>query len=181
MIRLWISPHLPYLPESANPNDGESKTNFKKDLELYLSKYEQPTLTSWIRAVRMADFSDINVFLVASVPGIYKAVEADLWGYRKLAHVLSRYATLPSNAQWPIVAQSSGIGCFGSNFENWLKDITWCMSEGTSKGSKNQPQFRIIYPSIENYKQSFDYQDFITPLSYRAENHSKQQWLKLYL
>ncbi|KAG5344947.1 TYDP1 phosphodiesterase, partial [Acromyrmex charruanus] len=178
---LWISPHLPYLSESAKPSDGESPTGFKKDLERYLSKYKQPALTQWIRAVQMADFSDVNVFLVASVPGIYKADEADFWGYRKLADVLSRYATLPRNEQWPIVAQSSGIGCFGL-FESWLlKDIIWCMSKDTSKGSKNRPQFQFIYPSIENYKQSFDYQCFITPLSYKAENHSKQQWLESYL
>ncbi|EGI69139.1 PREDICTED: probable tyrosyl-DNA phosphodiesterase [Acromyrmex echinatior] len=178
---LWISPHLPYLPESAKPSDGESPTGFKKDLERYLSKYKQPALTQWIRAVQMADFSDVNVFLVASVPGIYKADEADFWGYRKLAHVLSRYATLPRNEQWPIVAQSSGVGCFGL-FKNWLlKDIIWSMSEMTSKASKNHPQFQFIYPSIENYKQSFDYQCLITPLTYSAENHSKQQWLESYL
>ncbi|KYN35399.1 putative tyrosyl-DNA phosphodiesterase [Trachymyrmex septentrionalis] len=178
---LWISPHLPYLPESAKPSDGESPTGFKKDLERYLNKYEQPALTQWIRAVQMADFSDVNVFLVASVPGIYKADEADFWGYRKLAHVLSRYATLPRGAQWPIVAQSSGVGCFGL-FENWLlKDIIWNMSEETSKGLKNQPRFQFIYPSIENYKQSFDSERLITPLTYSAETHSKQQWLESHL
>ncbi|KYN35398.1 putative tyrosyl-DNA phosphodiesterase [Trachymyrmex septentrionalis] len=177
---LWISPHLPSLPESANPDDGESPTGFKKDLERYLSKYEQPALTQWIRAVQMADFSGVNVFLVASVPGIHIADEADFWGYRKLAHVLSLYATLPPDAQWPIVAQSSGVGCFGL-FESWLKDIISCMSKETSKDSENHPHFQFIYPSIENYKQSFDSQRLITPLTYSAETHSKQQWLESYL
>ncbi|XP_018347771.1 PREDICTED: probable tyrosyl-DNA phosphodiesterase [Trachymyrmex septentrionalis] len=178
---LWISPHLPSLPESANPDDGESPTGFKKDLERYLSKYEQPALTQWIRAVQMADFSDVNVFLVASVPGIHIADEANFWGYKKLAYILSRYVTLPPDAQWPIVAQSSVVGRFGSKFESWLKDITWCMSEETFKGPKNHPQFQFIYPSIENHKQRFDYQDLITPLRYSTEIHSKQQWLEQYL
>ncbi|KAG5344353.1 TYDP1 phosphodiesterase, partial [Acromyrmex heyeri] len=178
---LWISPHLPYLPESAKPSDGESPTGFKKDLERYLSKYKQPALTQWICAVQMADFSGVNVFLVASVPGIYKAVEADFWGYRKLAHVLSRYATLPPDAQWPIVAQCSGVGCFGLKFESWLKDITGCMSKETSESSNNHPHFQFIYPSIENYEQNFDCQDLITPLRYSAKTHSKQQWLESYL
>jgi len=120
------------LSESANPDDGESPTDFKKDLMRYLSKYEQPALTQWIRALQMTDFSDINVFLVTSVPGIH---EADFWGQRKLAYVLSRFATLPSAAQWPIVALSSGVGRFGSKFENGLlQDIT-CMSKETSKES----------------------------------------------
>jgi len=181
LIRLWISPHLPSLPESANPDDGESPTGFKKDLERYLSKYEQPALTQWIRAVQMADFSGVNVFLVASVPGIHIADEANFWGYKKLAYILSRYVTLPLDAQWPIVAQSSVVGRFGSKFESWLKDITWCMSEEIFKGPKNHPQFQFIYPSIENHKQRFDYQDLITPLRYSTERHSKQQWLELYL
>ncbi|KYN10018.1 PREDICTED: probable tyrosyl-DNA phosphodiesterase isoform X1 [Trachymyrmex cornetzi] len=179
---LWISPHLPYLPESAHPSDGESSTGFKKDLERYLSKYDQPVLTQWICVVRRIDFSDVNVFLVASVPGIHKGFEANFWGCKKLAYVLSRYVTLPPDTQWPIVIQSSGVGCFGSTIESWLlKDIIRCMWKETSVGLKNHPQFQFIYPSIENYKQSFDCQDLITPLMYSAEIHSKQQWLEQYL
>ncbi|KAG5326511.1 TYDP1 phosphodiesterase, partial [Acromyrmex heyeri] len=179
---LWISPHLPYLPESAHPSDGESSTGFKKDLERYLSKYDQPVLTQWICTVRRVDFSDVNVFLVASVPGIHKGYEANFWGCKKLAYVLSRYVTLPSNEQWPIVIQSAGVGSFGSTIESWLlKDIIRCMSKETSIGLKNHPQFQFIYPSIENYKHSFDFQDLITPLTYSVEIHSKQQWVEQYL
>jgi len=65
------------LSESANPDDGESSTDFKKDLVRYLSKYEQPALTQWIRAVQMTDFSDINVFLVTSVPEFTKPTFGD--------------------------------------------------------------------------------------------------------
>ncbi|XP_012054090.1 PREDICTED: probable tyrosyl-DNA phosphodiesterase [Atta cephalotes] len=179
---LWISPYLPRLPESANPRDGESPTGFKKDLERYLSKYKQSALTQWIHAVRRADFSDVNVFLLASVPGIHKGVEADFWGYKKLGYILSRYVTLPPDEQWPIVAQSSSVGCFGSTIENWLlKYIIRCMSKEISMGLKNHPQFQFIYPSIENYKQSFDCQKLIAPLPYSAKIHSKQQWLESYL
>ncbi|XP_018347763.1 PREDICTED: probable tyrosyl-DNA phosphodiesterase [Trachymyrmex septentrionalis] len=180
---LWISPHLPRLPESANPSDGESPTGFKKDLERYLNKYRHPALTQWICAVRRADFSDVNVFLVASVPGTHKDNEADSWGYKKLAHVLSRYATLPPDApQWPIVAQSSSIGSLGPNFESWLsKDIIPCMSRETTKGLKSHPHFQFIYPSIENYKQSFDCRNLSCCLPYSAKVHSKQQWIESYL
>ena len=182
-IRLWISPHLPRLPESANPSDGESPTGFKKDLERYLNKYRHPALTQWICAIRKADFSDVNVFLVASVPGTHKDNEADSWGYKKLAHVLSRYATLPPDApQWPIVAQSSSIGSLGPNFESWLsKDIIPCMSRETTKGLKSHPHFQFIYPSIKNYKQSFDCRNLSCCLPYSAKVHSKQQWIESYL
>ncbi|XP_018312035.1 probable tyrosyl-DNA phosphodiesterase [Mycetomoellerius zeteki] len=180
---LWISPHLPRLPESANPSDGESPTGFKKDLERYLNKYRHSALTQWICAVRRANFSDVNVFLVASVPGTHKDNEADSWGYKKLAHVLSRYATLPPDApQWPIVAQSSSIGSLGPNFESWLsKDIIPCMSRETTKGLKSHPHFQFIYPSIENYKQSFDCRNLSCCLPYSAKVHSKQQWIESYL
>ncbi|XP_018347766.1 PREDICTED: probable tyrosyl-DNA phosphodiesterase isoform X2 [Trachymyrmex septentrionalis] len=179
---LWISPHLPYLSESAHPSDGESSTGFKKDLERYLSEYDQPVLTQWISAIRRVNFSDVNVFLVASVPGIHKGYEANFWGCKKLAYILSRYVTLPPDTQWPIVIQSSGVGSFGPTIESWmLKNIIRCMSKEISIGLKNHPQFQFIYPSIENYKQSFDCQDLITPLTYSAEIHSKQQWLEQYL
>ncbi|KYM97378.1 putative tyrosyl-DNA phosphodiesterase [Cyphomyrmex costatus] len=138
---LWISPHLPRLPESAHPNDGESLTGFKKALERYLSKYELPILTQWIHAVRRADFSDVNVFLVASVPGFHKGADVNFWGCKRLAYILTRYVTLPPDApQWPIVAQSSAVGSFGSTIENWLlKHIIQCMSKGFSMGLKNDP------------------------------------------
>ncbi|XP_077277817.1 tyrosyl-DNA phosphodiesterase 1-like [Temnothorax americanus] len=180
---LWISPHLPLLPESANSNDGESPTGFKKDLVRYLSKYEYPALTQWIRVVQRADFSDVNVFLVASIPGSHIYNKADLWGFKKLAHVLSRHATLPPDAsQWPIVAQSSSVGNFGPKFNSWLlKDIIRCMSQETTKGLKSHPNFQFIYPSIQNYKQSFNYRNLCSPLGYSAEVHSKQQWILSYL
>ncbi|XP_011167132.1 probable tyrosyl-DNA phosphodiesterase isoform X1 [Solenopsis invicta] len=180
---LWISPHLPRLPESANPSDGESPTGFKKDLERYLNKYRFPDLTQWISAVRRANFSDVKVFLVASVPGTHKDNEADSWGHKKLAHVLSRHATLPPDApQWPIVAQSSSIGSLGPNFESWLsKEIIPCMSRETTKGLKSHPHFQFIYPSIDNYKQSFDCRNLSCCLPYSAKTHSKQQWIESYL
>ncbi|GAB1865856.1 Probable tyrosyl-DNA phosphodiesterase [Camponotus japonicus] len=180
---LWISPHLPLLPETANPSDGESPTGFKKDLERYLSKYRYPILTQWLWAVRRANFSAVNVFLVASVPGTHKDAEVDFWGHRKLAYVLSRHATLPPDApQWPIVAQSSSIGSLGPNFESWLsKDIIPCMSRETTKGLKSHPNFQFIYPSIENYKHSFDCRNLSCCLPYSAQVHSKQQWIESYL
>lgn len=183
MIRLWISPHLPRLSDSANLSDGESPTGFKKDLERYLNKYREPILTQWIWAVRRADFSAVNVFLVASVPGNHKDAEANFWGHKKLAYVLSHHATLPPDApQWPIVAQSSSIGSLGANFESWLsKDIIPSMSRETAQGLKSHPNFKFIYPSAENYKQSFDCRNLSCCLPYSAQVHSKQEWIESYL
>lgn len=176
-------PHLPKLPEFANSIDGESPTDFKKDLVQYLSKYRHLALTQWIWAVRRADFSAVNVFLVASVPESHRDVEADFWGHKKSACILSRHATLlPDTPQWPIVAQSFSIGKLGPNFENWLsRDIIPCMSRETTKGLKSHPNFKFIFPSIENYKHNFDCQNLSCCLPYSAELHFKQQWIESYL
>ncbi|XP_053973782.1 probable tyrosyl-DNA phosphodiesterase [Hylaeus volcanicus] len=180
---LWISPHLPPLPESANTTDGESPTGFKKDLERYLSKYRQPVLTEWICAIRRADFSAVNVFFLASVPGSHKDMDYNSWGHRKLATVLSKHATLPPDApQWPIIAQSSSIGSLGPNYESWLlKEIVPSMSRETTSGLKSHPNFQFIYPSINNYKQSFDCQVGSCCLPYSLQTHSKQEWVESYL
>ncbi|EFN87770.1 Probable tyrosyl-DNA phosphodiesterase [Harpegnathos saltator] len=180
---LWISPHLPLLPESANSNDGESPTNFKKDFERYLSKYRHPALTQWIWIVRKADFSAVNVYFVASVPGTHKNVDVDFWGHRKLAQILSQHATLPPDApQWSIIAQSSSIGSLGPNYESWLsREIVSSMSRETTQGLKSHPKFQFVYPSIENYKRSFDFQTLSSCLPYSLKVHSKQQWIESYL
>lgn len=180
---LWISPHLPPLPESANTSDGESPTGFKKDLERYLSRYRFPVLTEWIWAVRKADFSSVNVFFLASVPGNHKGSEYDFWGHRKLGHVLSKHATLPPNApEWPIVAQSSSIGSLGPNYESWLlKEVVPSMSRETAKGLKSHPNFQFIYPSVKNYTESFDCRVGSCCLPYSRQTHSKQEWIESYL
>ncbi|XP_043252986.1 probable tyrosyl-DNA phosphodiesterase [Colletes gigas] len=180
---VWISPHLPPLPESANTGDGESPTGFKKDLERYLNKYKEPIITEWLVAIRRADFSSINVFFVASVPGSQRASEQNFWGHKKLASVLSAHATLPADApQWPIVAQSSSIGSLGPNFDSWLlKDIVPAMSRETTSGLKSHPKFHFIYPSINNYKQSFDCQVGSCCFPYGLQTHSKQEWIESYL
>ncbi|CAD1475223.1 unnamed protein product, partial [Heterotrigona itama] len=176
---VWISPHLPPLPESANPGDGESPTGFKKDLERYLNKYRVPVLTEWISVVRRADFSSVNVFFLASVPGRHTDVEYDFWGHRKLGFILSKYAKLPPDApQWTLVAQSSSIGSLGPNYESWLlKDITSSMSKENPIGLKSLPNLQFIYPSLENYKRSFDCRVGSSCLNYSLQLHSKQEWI----
>ncbi|KAK9297067.1 hypothetical protein QLX08_009088 [Tetragonisca angustula] len=180
---VWISPHLPPLPESANPGDGESPTGFKKDLERYLNKYRVPALTEWISLVRRADFSSVNVFFLASVPGRHTGVEYDFWGHRKLGCILSKYAKLPPDApQWTLVAQSSSIGSLGPNYESWLlKDITSSMSKENPIGLKSLPNFQFIYPSLENYKRSFDCRVGSSCLNYSLQLHSKQEWIVSYM
>lgn len=57
---LWISPRCPPLPDDARPTDGDSVTEFRKDLKLLLNWYNMPQLISWIKRIRDTDFSDIK-------------------------------------------------------------------------------------------------------------------------
>ncbi|XP_076760498.1 tyrosyl-DNA phosphodiesterase glaikit [Xylocopa sonorina] len=180
---VWISPHLPPLPESANSNDGESQTYFKRDLQRYLHKYRQPAITEWISAVRRADFSSVNVFFLASVPGRHTGMENDYWGHKRLSSILSQYAKLPPDApQWTLVAQSSSIGSLGANYEDWLQqNITSSMSKENPRSLKSQPHFQFIYPSLKNYKESFDCQVGSCCLPYSLQTHSKQEWIESHM
>lgn len=180
---LWISPHLPPLPNTSNTTEGESRTGFKKDLVRYLNTYRNPMLTEWISTVRRADFSDVNVFFVGSVPGSHKNAETDLWGHRKLGDILSMHATLPPDAPyWPVIAQSSSIGSLGANIESWLmKNIIPAMSKETSKGVKSPPNFHFIFPTIQNYKEGYDCRNASCCLCYSLQMHSKQEWFQSYM
>ncbi|EFN87772.1 Probable tyrosyl-DNA phosphodiesterase [Harpegnathos saltator] len=178
---MWISPHLPRLSKAAK-RCGESPTNFKKDLQRYLGTYHNPALKRWRKLVRKADFSAINVCLIASTPGRFRHT-VNLWGYKKLADVLFRHVTqLPNALEWSIIAQSSSVGNFGPRYEGWLsKEIVRSMAWKTVRDLKDYPKFQLIYPSVENYEQSFDYQNGTSCFFYSREVHSKLQWIKSYL
>ncbi|KAL2726846.1 putative tyrosyl-DNA phosphodiesterase isoform X1 [Vespula squamosa] len=178
---LWISPHLPSLPKFDDTVNGESKTGFKKDFIRYLKSYKQRALSRWIFIVEKADFSDVNVFFIASVPGHYRQTGADAWGHKKLGYVLSTYATLPLNAlNWPIIAQSSSIGTLGSSYQKWLQTVIVSTMSRT-KESMIPPNFHFIFPTQKNYEESFDCQNACCCLCYRKQTHSKQKWFQSYL
>ncbi|KAI4502376.1 hypothetical protein M0802_002288 [Mischocyttarus mexicanus] len=180
---LWISPHLPPIKGSIDTASGESKTGFKKDLIKYLNNYQNSALVNWIFTVRMADCSAVNVFFIASVPGSHALKNKDLWGHKKLGHLLSNHVTLPPNgSDWPIIAQSSSLGSLGSQYNHWLgKDIVPSMSRETDQTPKKQPNFHFIFPSITNYRESFDCQKLSCCLCYNLRTHSKQAWFQSHL
>lgn len=178
---LWISPHLPSLSNLDDTNNGESKTGFKKDFLQYLKSYKQQALSSWIDIVEKADFSDVNVFFIASVPGNYRQTGVDAWGHKKLGYVLSTYASLPLNSlDWPIIAQSSSIGTLGLSYEKWVQRVI-VSSMSRTKELTILPNFHFIFPTQKNYEESFDCQNACCCLCYRQQTHSKQKWLEKYL
>lgn len=180
---LWFSPACPEMPPEAMPHDGESPTLFKKCLLRYLNHYHLPNLAYYVDRVKRCDFSHINVFLVASVPGSH--FDQD-WGMTRVGSLLRQHCAIPpsENAQWPLIAQASSIGSFGKEPKLWL---TGDFLHNFTK-IKNQSQLlstpsplKIIYPSLENVRQSHDNLLGGGCLPYAAECHAKQPWLNNYL
>lgn len=178
-----MSPHLPKLPESASDSHGDSPTGFKNSFRRYLQAYQNSKLNEWVELVKRADFSAINVFFVASVPGSHQGMDINLWGHRRLGGLLKEHAVLPVDAsRWPIIAQSSSIGSLGPNYESWISsNIVFAMAKEKEKGIKADPSFRFIYPSLKNYEESYDCKAGSCCLPYSRKSNDKQQWLKDYL
>ncbi|XP_013174288.1 PREDICTED: probable tyrosyl-DNA phosphodiesterase [Papilio xuthus] len=180
---LWFSPQCPPLSAESMPHDEESPTLFKRSLLRYLHHYQMPQLSYYVDWVKRCDFSHINVFLVASVPGSHFDTE---WGMTRTGALLRQHCCVPpaENTKWPLIAQASSLGSYGKEPKLWL---TGDFLHHFTK-IKDQPQMlstpaelKLIYPSLENVKQSHD--DLLGGgcLPYAAEVHSKQPWLNNFL
>lgn len=180
---LWISPRCPELPEGAMPHEGDSETGFKKTLVSYLSWYRMSALTEYIERVKRTDFSAINVFLVASVPGSHNE---PLWGMTRVASLLSKHCALPKDeaARWEVIAQASSIGSFGKEPKLWLTGDflrSFSRSASLSPLGAGIPRLRFVYPSLDNVRGSHDNLLGGGCLPYGAAVHEKQNWLVDYM
>ncbi|XP_022191295.2 probable tyrosyl-DNA phosphodiesterase [Nilaparvata lugens] len=182
---MWISPRCPRLPENADTGAGDSPTAFKKDLLDYLSRYQKPELQVWIDQVRSTDFSSVNVFFVASVPGTHSGPDFNRWSQGKVASILKKHATIkpaPDAHKWPIIAQCSSLGSFGPQPTDWLAgQIRDSLSGGVNLSPLTKPSISVIYPSFDNVCQSYDSLLGGGCLPYMRRVHDKQPWLNKYL
>ncbi|XP_021919130.1 probable tyrosyl-DNA phosphodiesterase isoform X2 [Zootermopsis nevadensis] len=187
---VWVSPLCPQLPPNSDTKAGESPTEFKADLLRYMAFYELPALQEWMSRLRKTDFSAIRVFFVASVPGSHRGPESEKWGHRRLGHLLKKHVEIPSllspsRENWPVVAQCSSIGTLGTNPDSWMcGELRGSMSQRMMRpGDMLQPppQFRVIYPSFRNVKNSHD--DLLGGqcLPYSGRTHEKQTWFTKFL
>uniref|UniRef100_A0A182P8G8 PBZ-type domain-containing protein n=1 Tax=Anopheles epiroticus TaxID=199890 RepID=A0A182P8G8_9DIPT len=180
---LWISPRLPAVPEGSDTKYGESRTDFRSSLLTYLDAYKLPQLQPWMARIRKTDFSDVKVFLVASVPGGHtNTPKGPLWGHPRLGYLLAQHAA-PIDDACPLVAQSSSIGSLGPSPESWvLGEIMASFRKDSAPiGIRRIPGFRMIYPSFSNVRQSHDGLMGGGCLPYVRSTHVKQEWLKDYL
>lgn len=179
---LWISPRLPAVPEGSDTTYGESITDFRSSLLTYLDAYKLPQLQPWTERIRRTDFSDIKVFLVASVPcGTDNIPDGPVWGYPRMGYLLSQHAT-PIDATFPLVAQSSAVGVFGNSPKLWiLREIMFHFGKDRERRKvRLLPGFRFIYPTYACVSASYNGAGR-SCFPYSVEVHEKQLWLENYM
>lgn len=120
---------------------------------------------------------------MASVPGGHRETpKGHHWGHAKVGRILSKHC-FPVDDGCPIVTQCSSIGSLGSNVQAWVgSDIINSFRKDTmAAGIRKIPQFKLVYPSFSNVKNSHD--DLLGGggLPYRKAINDKQQWLKSHL
>ncbi|XP_026473134.1 probable tyrosyl-DNA phosphodiesterase [Ctenocephalides felis] len=184
---LWVSPRLPAIETVWDTRVGESETGFRDDLLRYLISYKIPQLQTWIARIRKTDFSSINVFLVASIPGSHRGLDGTRYGHKRLAALLSSHANAAATSKDYVVAQSSSIGSLGPNKDSWvggefLTSTTRTKPRGTSGDAsarllEQRPLIKMIYPSLANVRASHDGLMGGGCLPYNVKTHSKQNWL----
>uniref|UniRef100_A0A8C6V650 Tyrosyl-DNA phosphodiesterase 1 n=1 Tax=Naja naja TaxID=35670 RepID=A0A8C6V650_NAJNA len=181
---IWLSPLYPRLPPGSAESDGESHTNFKSDLISYLISYKSPSLMEWVEIIKQHDLSETRVYLIGSTPGRYQGNAKEKWGHLKLRKLLKEQATqIPDQDSWPIIGQFSSIGSMGVDQSKWL-----CSEFRESLGSlgsnlKNPPNqipIHLIYPSVENVRQSLEGYPAGGSLPYSMQTAQKQLWLHSY-
>uniref|UniRef100_A0A1A9W6E8 PBZ-type domain-containing protein n=1 Tax=Glossina brevipalpis TaxID=37001 RepID=A0A1A9W6E8_9MUSC len=180
---IWISPRLTPLPEGVDTKAGESITNFRQDLMLYLVEYKIPKLQPWIGRIRKTDFSKINVFFIGSVPGGHReGPRGHPWGHARVSSLLQKHCA-PVDEKIPIVCQSSSIGSLGANVQAWVQHdfLNSLRRDCMPLGVHQFPSFKMIYPSFGNVSRSHDGMLGGGCLPYSKSTNDKQPWLKLHL
>ncbi|ETE70437.1 Tyrosyl-DNA phosphodiesterase 1, partial [Ophiophagus hannah] len=181
---IWLSPLYPRLPPGSAESDGESHTNFKSDLISYLISYKSPSLMEWVEIIKQHDLSETRVYLIGSTPGRYQGNAKEKWGHLKLRKLLKEQATqIPDQDSWPIIGQFSSIGSMGVDQSKWLcSEFRESLGSSGSnlKNPPNQIPIHLIYPSVENVRQSLEGYPAGGSLPYSIQTAQKQLWLHSY-
>ncbi|CAH8673500.1 unnamed protein product [Schistosoma bovis] len=177
---IWISPKLKLLSteQLKHLNDTDSRTNFRADLLEYLKSYGRDLTQStssplfeWINCLHSYDFRPIKVVLIASVSGRHVGESLNKFGHTRLGEVLHTCnSQIPSS--WPVIGQFSSIGSLG------LKPTDWFTTEWSSSlAGRGARGLRMIYPCVEDVRNSLEGYFAGGCLPYTKKTAEKQPWL----
>jgi tyrosyl-DNA phosphodiesterase 1 len=174
---LWISERLPAIEPGSK--DGESVTNFRKDLVAFLENYHNQSLQQYINRIKKSDFSSVKVFLVTSIPGAHKG---DTYGHPRLGSLLKKHSA-PIDVKHSVIMQSSSLGNYGNSATAYLTGEvlrSFKMNSGPV-GVQASPTIKLIYPSLANVQNSHDGILGGGCLPYHQAAQNRQPWLNQHL
>ncbi|NWW85117.1 TYDP1 phosphodiesterase, partial [Rhynochetos jubatus] len=182
---IWLSPLYPRLPQGTTGSAGESETNFKSDLISYLMAYNSPTLKEWIDLIQEHDLSETRVYLLGSTPGRYQGSDKEKWGHLRLRKLLKEHASsVPARESWPVVGQFSSIGSMGVDGSKWLcsefQESLVAAGNSVSNLLKCDVPIHLVYPTVNNVRQSLEGYPAGGSLPYSIQTAQKQLWLHSY-
>ncbi|XP_039238739.1 tyrosyl-DNA phosphodiesterase 1 isoform X2 [Pipra filicauda] len=182
---IWLSPLYPRLPKGETGSSGESETNFKSDLISYLMAYNSPILKEWIDLIQEHDLSETRVYLLGSTPGRYQGSDKEKWGHLRLRKLLKEHAlSIPAQESWPLVGQFSSIGSMGADGSKWLcsefQESLVAAGSGVTPFLKCDVPIHLVYPTVNNVRQSLEGYPAGGSLPYSIQTAQKQLWLHSY-
>ncbi len=149
-------------------------TGFALDMWNYLKAYGDSTQLNGasLKVVRERvvahDLSAIAVRLVASTPGTHIVNSSTVkWGHLKLREHLRHQAAarmVASSVSSKLISQFSSIGSLGKQESGWLggefvqslRTQSTSINLSSSLASRHPPSLSLIYPTVENVRQSFE-------------------------
>ncbi|XP_075007403.1 tyrosyl-DNA phosphodiesterase 1 isoform X1 [Calonectris borealis] len=182
---IWLSPLYPRLPQGTTGSAGESETNFKSDLISYLMAYNSPALKEWIDLIQEHDLSETRVYLLGSTPGRYQGSDKEKWGHLRLRKLLKEHSSsIPAQESWPVVGQFSSIGSMGADGSKWLcsefQESLVAASSSVTNFLKCDVPVHLVYPTVNNVRQSLEGYPAGGSLPYSIQTAQKQLWLHSY-
>ncbi|XP_032300711.1 tyrosyl-DNA phosphodiesterase 1 isoform X2 [Coturnix japonica] len=182
---IWLSPLYPRLPQGSSDSAGESETHFKSDLISYLMAYSSPVLKEWIDLIQEHDLSETRVYLLGSTPGRYQGIDKEKWGHLRLRKLLKEHASpIPAQESWPVVGQFSSIGSLGADGSKWLcsefQESLVAAGRGVTALLKCDVPMHLVYPTVNNVRQSLEGYPAGGSLPYSIQTAQKQLWLHSY-
>lgn len=176
---IFISPNL---PKTKSSTLIDSPTNFGADLIDYLKNYKLTELDELSSTLIGYDLSAIKVFLISSTPGRFLGSNINSRGHLKLKSILKSHFKPEDQKNQLLIAQFSSIGSLGSSADNWLmSEFRESLSASSSEKSIKNKELALIFPCVDDVRNSLEGYMAGTSLPYSIKTAEKQTYLKSFL
>ncbi|KHN78423.1 putative tyrosyl-DNA phosphodiesterase [Toxocara canis] len=161
--------------------EKEKNDEFRDDLISYLNVYSSSSdfemIKYWRDRISNADFSSIKARIICSTPGYHTGEQMKKFGHLRLREVLY---SLDLHLKKPtFVAQFSSIGSLGPKPDSWLTgQFLKSLSGGTSVPENS---LRLIYPCVEDVRNSVEGYMAGGALPYQKSTAAKQPYLESFM